>query len=193
MQEQTLFERKFSRFHFPSCDRVESSIRFPHSDVTCISTCTARKKSRAKAGKVNLPYEELKVASRAKATPSLLQQKHSKAKQKAMDKLLHDEHRQFMSTLQSQRQARLKLETSATVTLQRMIRGFGVRQKLSPTRYERTPKTITTEEIWETLLNAISTIGIIPTKDMILGMDLPPEIASFVSFDEVPAHADLLS
>jgi hypothetical protein len=44
-------------------------------------------------------------------------------------------------------------------------------------------KTISSEEIWETLLNAISAIGIIPTKDMILGMDLPPETASFVSFD----------
>ena len=182
IQDQTLFERKFSRFHFPLLDKVESSIRFPHSDVTCISTCP-RRKSRAKAGKVNLPYEELKIASRAKATPSLLQQKHSKAKQKAMDKLLHDEHRQFMSTLQSQTQARLKLETSAAKTLQRMIRGFGVRQKLSPTRYERTAKAISSEEIWETLLNAISAIGIIPTKDMILGMDLPPEIASFVSFE----------
>ena len=181
-QSQSLFQKKFSEFHFPLMTMVESSILFPHSDVTCISSC-ARKKSQRRSWQVQLPGEH--GVSRT-ATPSLLQQKQSTAKQKKMDKLLHDEHRNFMCTYKAEREERFKIENAASIVVQRIMRGYGVRQRLYPKRFQRTTREIPEEEVWEVLLEAISKLEIDPTKDMILGMDLPPKIASFVTFDQDP-------
>ena len=177
-QEQTMFQRKLSRFQFPLLTKVESSFRMTHSDVMCVSNSGLRSKesNNQRSKCCQLPYQELYSSRRKSKSVSLLQQKQSDEARKKLERRLHDEHRKFMSNLKNERQERFRAETHAAIIIQKYMRGFGVRQKISPERFERSSNSsISEHEIFEVLINALSRNGITPSREMLLGCEPPME------------------
>ena len=179
--EKSLFQRELSSVNFPILTSVESSFRMTHSDVLCVCNSgvravdpSTRISSRSKS--CQLPYQELYSTEIGSKSVSLLQQKQADQAKKILDRALHDEHREFMSNLQMERQQRYRVETKAAVIIQKYMKGFGVRQKISPADYQRSSKPPVSEcDIFEILINALSRNGITPNSEMLLDFDPPEE------------------
>lgn len=189
--EKSFFQRNLSSYYFPLLTRVESTFRTTHSDVMCVSnnsgTRSKEKSNEAGASKsCKLPYQEL-YSSKTKGKSkyeSLLQKKQSDEATRKLNRRLHDEHREFVSNLQAERQERFQVETQAAIIIQKYMRGFGVRQKISPEKFARSTKPLSEREIFEVLIDVISKNGLAPCKEMLLGFDPPLEFRDVFTNDK---------
>ena len=147
------FNAAFRQEFFPLAPIYESVYTFPTSDLACTRTTSKIASPKAKTSRTaKLPYEEMKVTSKVSGT--LLQEKQSNGKKKALDKQLLVEHANFLQRLNEKENK----ETMAATEIQRYLRGFVFRQRLNPKHFERQSKTISKDEIWAVLLHATSRI-----------------------------------
>ncbi|GFH45341.1 predicted protein [Chaetoceros tenuissimus] len=171
------FNAAFRQEFFPLAPIYESVYTFPTSELACTRTTSKIASPKAKTNRTaKLPYEEMKVTSNGSAT-SLLQEKQSSGKKKALDKQLLVEHANFFQRL-SEKQNR---ETKAALEIQRYLRGFVVRQTLNPKQFERQSKKISKDEIWAVLLHATSRIGFEITEDLFHGLKTPVQLMNLDS------------
>lgn len=159
------FNAAFRQEFFPLAPIYESVYTFPTSDLACTRTTSKIASPKSKTSRTaKLPYEEMKVTSKVSGT--LLQEKQSNGKKKALDKQLLVEHANFLQRSNNK-------ETKAATEIQRYLRGFVVRQRLNPKQFERQSKTIAKDEIWAVLLHATSRIGCKITADLFHGLKYP--------------------
>ena len=125
------FNAAFRQEFFRLAPIYESVYTFPTSDLACTRTTSKIASPKVKTSRTaKLPYEELKDSSKVSAT--LLQEKQSSGKKKALDKQLLVEHANFMKR-SNEKQNR---EEQAASEIQRYMRGFVVRQRMNPKQFE---------------------------------------------------------
>lgn len=170
------FNAAFRQEFFRLAPIYESVYTFPTSDLACTRTTSKIASPKVKTSRTaKLPYEELKDSSKVSGT--LLQEKQSSGKKKALDKQLLVEHANFLKR-SNEKQNR---EEQAASEIQRYMRGFVVRQRLNPKQFERHSKKISKDEIWAVLLHATSKIGFEITADMFHGLKKPSQLKNMVS------------
>ena len=155
--------------------------RTTHSDVMCTTNTPQRldwnKKTTVgqsnKASACRLPYEE--IVEHAYFTNMRNNETVNEKKQLGMsrnrrNKELHAEHRAFMERLKSEREQRVNIEAVAAVKIQRIMRGFAVRERMDPGKYEfmRKSVTYTADDIRRQLIAAAKKSGLNPMPGLTL-------------------------
>lgn len=211
-QAKTSFEQNFSSFYFPLLTLVPPMYRLTHSDIMCISNNGIRMdydKGKSSTTSCQLPYEEVLASNYSRKMCNKMlhsnnninthsgrknctngrRKETSKAQTPIsnsltqLDRKLHSEHRAYMENLKKEREEQLLIETKAANAIQRIVRGFAVRQALYPDRYEKWAEkkeiVLTESEIWTSLLDVTSKIGIYPDKSNLLGFSLPKQFQDY--------------
>lgn len=163
---------------------LSTSCQLPYEEIYATNQSRDRKNkkkiqlARKSSSKCKSMSGSRSMKGQSKGTLLSLHERHELDSRKRMDKRLHDEHRIYMSTLKKQHEERFQIETNAVVIIQKMIRGFQVRLKLFPELYSdewmnKKGVIYSEDEIWMTLLEATSKIGIGPKEEYFLGFEMP--------------------
>lgn len=179
------------RFNMPMiipCSVLAPTFQTTNSDVMCTTNTPQRldwnKRTSASSAKAactcRLPYEELLYAGTAArcddGTMTAMEKRQSEAARLRRNKELHAEHREFMEQLKRERDDRTRIESESALVIQRAMRGYAVRQRMNPEKFNsmRKPFRYTDKEIRHYLIDATQRLGMPPMPGYTL--DISEEI-----------------
>lgn len=121
-----------------------------------------------KPNSCRLPFQEPKTLSskggRSKNNTSLDRERDQETKSK-LNRQLHDEHRVFFANLKLERQMKFQMDTSAAGVIQRCFRGFAVRRRMQPEKFDAMRKSMqkryTLEEMFGMVEEALRRSGVV--------------------------------